>query len=165
MCATLTYFRDQSCTDILHLYHKLRSEVSSEEEATVNIFSLNLFCFCLHLRDCLCKHLCLCCPAGWLGHWLWHSRNIYRTSGKDTTTSTVPQIYSVLKTSVRASVLIFSWQDANSNSKKRGVALDVKAWRAQCRELVRRMTASPDSEPFRQPVDLFEYPVRQPETL
>lgn len=43
MCATpLTYFRDQSCTDILHLYHKLRSEVSSEEEATVKIFSLNI---------------------------------------------------------------------------------------------------------------------------
>uniref|UniRef100_A0A8C4IEF3 Bromodomain and WD repeat domain containing 3 n=1 Tax=Dicentrarchus labrax TaxID=13489 RepID=A0A8C4IEF3_DICLA len=47
---------------------------------------------------------------------------------------------------------------ANPNSKKRGVVLDVKAWRSQCRELVRRMIASPDSEPFRQPVDLFEYP-------
>uniref|UniRef100_A0A669DRE7 Bromodomain and WD repeat domain containing 3 n=1 Tax=Oreochromis niloticus TaxID=8128 RepID=A0A669DRE7_ORENI len=41
---------------------------------------------------------------------------------------------------------------------KRGVVLDPKAWRGQCRELLRRMTASMDSEPFRQPVDLFEYP-------
>lgn len=54
----------------------------------------------------------------------------------------------------------YSQQEANS--KKRGVALDVKAWRGQCRELLRRMTVSPDSEPFRQPVDLFEYPVKCP---
>lgn len=50
-------------------------------------------------------------------------------------------------------------QVANSNSKKRGVVLDVNTWRGQCRELVCRMMDSPDSEPFRQPVDLFEYPV------
>lgn len=40
------------------------------------------------------------------------------------------------------------------------MVLDVKAWRGQCRELLRRMIASPDSEPFRRPVDLFEYPVK-----
>uniref|UniRef100_A0A7N8YIV2 Bromodomain and WD repeat domain containing 3 n=1 Tax=Mastacembelus armatus TaxID=205130 RepID=A0A7N8YIV2_9TELE len=78
----LHYIGDQSCTDILDLYHKLKSEISSGGEAEVT----------------------------------------------------------------------------NQNSKKRGVVLDVKAWRGQCRELLRRMIASPDSEPFRQPVDLFEYP-------
>uniref|UniRef100_A0A665U6H7 Bromodomain and WD repeat domain containing 3 n=1 Tax=Echeneis naucrates TaxID=173247 RepID=A0A665U6H7_ECHNA len=41
---------------------------------------------------------------------------------------------------------------------KRGVVLDVKAWRSQCRELLHQMRVSPDSEPFRQPVDLFDYP-------
>lgn len=29
------FFRDQSCTDILDLYRKLKSEISSEEEADV----------------------------------------------------------------------------------------------------------------------------------
>uniref|UniRef100_A0A8C7V7E3 Bromo domain-containing protein n=1 Tax=Oncorhynchus mykiss TaxID=8022 RepID=A0A8C7V7E3_ONCMY len=46
---------------------------------------------------------------------------------------------------------------ANPSPKKRGVVLDVRAWRGQCRELLRRMMDGPDSEPFRQPVDLFTY--------
>uniref|UniRef100_A0A8C8EVW4 Bromo domain-containing protein n=1 Tax=Oncorhynchus tshawytscha TaxID=74940 RepID=A0A8C8EVW4_ONCTS len=45
-----------------------------------------------------------------------------------------------------------------SNMEYRGVVLDVRAWRGQCRELLRRMMDGPDSEPFRQPVDLFTYP-------
>uniref|UniRef100_A0A665UA25 Bromodomain and WD repeat domain containing 3 n=1 Tax=Echeneis naucrates TaxID=173247 RepID=A0A665UA25_ECHNA len=32
------------------------------------------------------------------------------------------------------------------------------SWRSQCRELLHQMRVSPDSEPFRQPVDLFDYP-------
>uniref|UniRef100_A0A8C7V4J9 Bromo domain-containing protein n=1 Tax=Oncorhynchus mykiss TaxID=8022 RepID=A0A8C7V4J9_ONCMY len=47
---------------------------------------------------------------------------------------------------------------ANPSPKKRGVVLDIRAWRGQCRELLRRMMDGPDSEPFRQPVDLFTYP-------
>lgn len=43
--------------------------------------------------------------------------------------------------------------------QKRGVVLDINAWHRQCKELLRRMMASPDSEPFRQPVDLFTYQV------
>uniref|UniRef100_A0A8C9RGW8 Bromodomain and WD repeat domain containing 3 n=1 Tax=Scleropages formosus TaxID=113540 RepID=A0A8C9RGW8_SCLFO len=43
-------------------------------------------------------------------------------------------------------------------TKKRGVVLDVQAWYGQCRELLKRLLESPDSEPFRQPVDLFAYP-------
>uniref|UniRef100_A0A673HV69 Bromodomain and WD repeat-containing protein 3-like n=1 Tax=Sinocyclocheilus rhinocerous TaxID=307959 RepID=A0A673HV69_9TELE len=46
-----------------------------------------------------------------------------------------------------------------SNHVKRGVVLDINAWHGQCKELLRRMMASSDSEPFRQPVDLFAYPV------
>ncbi|TNN79212.1 Bromodomain and WD repeat-containing protein 3 [Liparis tanakae] len=49
-------------------------------------------------------------------------------------------------------------EGANPDSKKRGLVLDVKFWHGQCKELVRRMMVSPDSEPFRQSVDLFAYP-------
>uniref|UniRef100_A0A8C1QQD3 Bromodomain and WD repeat domain containing 3 n=1 Tax=Cyprinus carpio TaxID=7962 RepID=A0A8C1QQD3_CYPCA len=38
------------------------------------------------------------------------------------------------------------------------MVLDISAWHGQCKELLRRMMASSDSEPFRQPVDLFTYP-------
>ncbi|XP_073808252.1 bromodomain and WD repeat-containing protein 3 isoform X3 [Danio rerio] len=47
---------------------------------------------------------------------------------------------------------------SNSTPQKRGVVLDINAWHKQCKDLVRRMIVSSDSEPFRQPVDLFTYP-------
>uniref|UniRef100_A0A8C2DU96 Bromodomain and WD repeat domain containing 3 n=1 Tax=Cyprinus carpio TaxID=7962 RepID=A0A8C2DU96_CYPCA len=78
----LRFIRDQTCTDILDLYNKMKSEFSSAEEEEVSL----------------------------------------------------------------------------SNHVKRGVVLDVNAWHGQCKELLRRMMASSDSEPFRQPVDLFTYP-------
>uniref|UniRef100_A0A8D0AU19 Bromodomain and WD repeat domain containing 3 n=1 Tax=Sander lucioperca TaxID=283035 RepID=A0A8D0AU19_SANLU len=89
----LHYIGDQSCTDILDLYHKLKSEISSGEELDVDSDT----------------------PGTSTGH---------RVRG----------------------------------TRKRGVVLDVKFWRGQCKELLRRMIVSPDSEPFRRPVDLFEYP-------
>uniref|UniRef100_A0A3B4XQH8 Bromodomain and WD repeat domain containing 3 n=1 Tax=Seriola lalandi dorsalis TaxID=1841481 RepID=A0A3B4XQH8_SERLL len=94
----LHYIGDQSCTDILDLYHRLRCEISSGGEAEELDVDSDT-------------------PGTSTGH-----------------------------------------RGANLNSKKRGVVLDVKAWRSQCRELLRRMIVSSDSEPFRQPVDLFEYP-------
>ncbi|KAF0038200.1 hypothetical protein F2P81_008684 [Scophthalmus maximus] len=95
----LHYIGDQSCTDILDLYHRLSCEISSggEAEAEVDVDSDT--------------------PGTSTGH-----------------------------------------RGANSNSKKRGDVFDVEAWQSQSRELLRRMIVSPDSEPFRQPVDLFEYP-------
>ncbi|AWP00276.1 putative bromodomain and WD repeat-containing protein 3 [Scophthalmus maximus] len=98
----LHYIGDQSCTDILDLYHRLSCEISSggEAEAEVDVDSDT--------------------PGTSTGH-----------------------------------------RGANSNSKKRGDVFDVEAWQSQSRELLRRMIVSPDSEPFRQPVDLFEYPVKQ----
>uniref|UniRef100_A0A665U9P4 Bromodomain and WD repeat domain containing 3 n=1 Tax=Echeneis naucrates TaxID=173247 RepID=A0A665U9P4_ECHNA len=89
----LHYIGDQSCTDILDLYHKLRCENSSGGEAELDVDSDT--------------------PGTSTGH------------------------------------------------QKRGVVLDVKAWRSQCRELLHQMRVSPDSEPFRQPVDLFDYPVKK----
>ncbi|CAG02962.1 unnamed protein product, partial [Tetraodon nigroviridis] len=100
----LRYIGDQSCTDILDLYHKLKADISSGEEAKVSVSLLP--------------------PA---------SAYLFSNVPKNTHLS-------------------------NQNSNKRGAALEVKAWRGRCRELLRRMVASPDSQPFRQPVDLFEYP-------
>ncbi|KAL7390370.1 hypothetical protein ABVT39_019828 [Epinephelus coioides] len=93
----LRYIGDQSCTDILDLYHKLKSEASSGGEVELDVDSDT--------------------PGTSTGH-----------------------------------------RGGDQNPKKRGVVLDVKLWRGQCKELMRRMMASRDSEPFRQPVDLFEYP-------
>uniref|UniRef100_A0A672MNU2 Bromodomain and WD repeat domain containing 3 n=1 Tax=Sinocyclocheilus grahami TaxID=75366 RepID=A0A672MNU2_SINGR len=45
-----------------------------------------------------------------------------------------------------------------STGQRRGVVMDINAWHGQCKELLRRMMASSDSEAFRQPVDLFTYP-------
>uniref|UniRef100_A0A8C2C832 Bromodomain and WD repeat domain containing 3 n=1 Tax=Cyprinus carpio TaxID=7962 RepID=A0A8C2C832_CYPCA len=87
----LRFIRDQTCTDILDLYDKMKSEFSSEEEEeTVDVDS--------------------------------------DTPGTST------------------------------GQRKRGVVLDISAWHGQCKELLRRMMASSDSEPFCQPVDLFTYP-------
>uniref|UniRef100_A0A8D3D621 Bromodomain and WD repeat domain containing 3 n=1 Tax=Scophthalmus maximus TaxID=52904 RepID=A0A8D3D621_SCOMX len=93
----LHYIGDQSCTDILDLYHRLSCEISSggEAEAEVDVDSDT--------------------PGTSTGH------RVRRT-------------------------------------RKRGDVFDVEAWQSQSRELLRRMIVSPDSEPFRQPVDLFEYP-------
>ncbi|XP_028322321.1 bromodomain and WD repeat-containing protein 3 [Gouania willdenowi] len=93
----LHYIGDQSCTDILELYYKLKSDISSAEEAEVDVDSDT--------------------PGTSTGH-----------------------------------------RGTNQNSKKRGVVLDSKAWRGHCRDLLRRMKTSSDSQPFRRPVDLFEYP-------
>uniref|UniRef100_A0A8C8EVW1 Bromo domain-containing protein n=1 Tax=Oncorhynchus tshawytscha TaxID=74940 RepID=A0A8C8EVW1_ONCTS len=95
----LRYIGDQSCTDILDLCHKVKTELSSGEDE-VDVDS--------------------------------------DTPG----TSTGQQV----------------GEGLISNMEYRGVVLDVRAWRGQCRELLRRMMDGPDSEPFRQPVDLFTYP-------
>uniref|UniRef100_A0A8C1GVB0 Bromodomain and WD repeat domain containing 3 n=1 Tax=Cyprinus carpio TaxID=7962 RepID=A0A8C1GVB0_CYPCA len=87
----LRFIRDQTCTDILDLYNKMKSEFSS--------------CY--------------------------------------STRCVFPNAFHHFQ---------------RSNHVKRGVVLDVNAWHGQCKELLRRMMASSDSEPFRQPVDLFTYP-------
>ncbi|XP_051543568.1 bromodomain and WD repeat-containing protein 3-like isoform X1 [Myxocyprinus asiaticus] len=95
----LRFIRDQSCTDILDLYNKMKTEFSSaaEEEEMVDVDS-------------------------------------------DTPGTSTGQ------------------RRSNNVPQKRGVLLDINAWHGKCKELARRMMASPDSEPFRQPVDLFVYP-------
>uniref|UniRef100_A0AAQ4NQY6 Bromo domain-containing protein n=1 Tax=Gasterosteus aculeatus aculeatus TaxID=481459 RepID=A0AAQ4NQY6_GASAC len=101
----LHYISDQSCTDILDLHRKLRSEISSGGEAEVEL------------------DVDSDTPGTSSGHWV-------RGTGVQ----------------------------SDPNSKKRGGVLDVNLWAGQCKELLRRMIVSPDSEPFRQAVDLFEYP-------
>lgn len=95
----LHYIGDQSCTDILELYHRLKFEVSSGEEAEVDV-----------------------------------------DMDSDTPGTSTGR------------------RSTKQKQKTRGVVLDPRAWRGQCRELLRRMVNSADSEPFRRPVDLFEYP-------
>ncbi|KPP76894.1 bromodomain and WD repeat-containing protein 3-like [Scleropages formosus] len=63
-------------------------------------------------------------------------------------------IFSTLQRKCQTAVL-----SEQPTAKKRGVVLDVQAWYGQCRELLKRLLESPDSEPFRQPVDLFAYPI------
>ncbi|MGH0178733.1 UNVERIFIED_CONTAM: hypothetical protein FKN15_078318 [Acipenser sinensis] len=97
----LRFIGDQSCMDILELYNKVKTELSSadeeEEEADVDVDSDT--------------------PGTSTGH-------------KSTT----------------------------KYSKRQSSRLDVGAWKEQCRELLNRMFEREDSEPFRQPVDLFAYP-------
>uniref|UniRef100_A0A8C6P1E2 Bromodomain and WD repeat domain containing 3 n=1 Tax=Nothobranchius furzeri TaxID=105023 RepID=A0A8C6P1E2_NOTFU len=97
----LHYIGDQSCTDILDLYQRLKSEISSGEEVDLDVD--------------------------------------FDTPG----TSSGHRV---------------------KKQKRQRVSMDAKAWRGQCRELLRRMFSSTDSAPFRQPVDLFEYPVKPSET-
>lgn len=132
LAAPLTFFRDQSCTDILHLYHKLRSEVSSEEEeATVSLCSL------LHISAAtphsLCVNICVRAGlAGWTGHRLRHSRNVYRAPGKGADTSTALQTELAFETASRGFSLDFpltgskrKFQEARRGFGREGVAKSV----------------------------------------
>lgn len=43
--------------------------------------------------------------------------------------------------------------------RNRAQSYDIQAWKKQCQELLNLIFQCEDSEPFRQPVDLLEYPV------
>uniref|UniRef100_A0A4W3HKW1 Bromodomain and WD repeat domain containing 3 n=1 Tax=Callorhinchus milii TaxID=7868 RepID=A0A4W3HKW1_CALMI len=45
-------------------------------------------------------------------------------------------------------------------NKRPAMCVDVNAWKEQCREFLNFLIQCEDSEPFRQPVDLFAYPSR-----
>lgn len=49
--------------------------------------------------------------------------------------------------------------------RTRPPSYDPQAWRTRCKELLDLIFQCEDSEPFREPVDLQEYPVPQHETL
>lgn len=84
-----SYFSDQSCTDILHLYHKLRSEVSSEEETVSACSELHIFTAIL---DFLGVSICaLAGLTGWPGHRLRHSRNLNGAPGNEVNTDAALQ--------------------------------------------------------------------------
>lgn len=105
-------FRDQSCTDILDLYYRLKYEHSSGGEARVSVFvSLVIFifyyyCFIIRSAATLLLRICMCSSAGWLGCGLWHSRNIYRTSGKEDHSPAYYKLPLELKSSAGAWVLV-----------------------------------------------------------
>lgn len=49
--------------------------------------------------------------------------------------------------------------------RTRPPSYDPQAWRVRCKELLDLLFQCEDSEPFREPVDLQEYPVPQHKTL
>ncbi|KAI4892671.1 hypothetical protein NFI96_022685, partial [Prochilodus magdalenae] len=107
---------DQSCTEILDLYSKIKTELSSAAEEERERERREMYNVC-------CAYEC---------------EDVEVDS--DTPGTSAGQ------------------KRSSQQSQKRGVVLDVRAWFGQCKDLLRRMVASPDSEPFRQPVDLFIYP-------
>lgn len=56
---------------------------------------------------------------------------------------------------------ILSFQDHQPKRRLRNRAqsYDIQSWKKQCQELLNLIFQCEDSEPFRQPVDLLEYPV------
>lgn len=56
---------------------------------------------------------------------------------------------------------IWSFQDHQPKRRLRNRAqsYDIQSWKKQCQELLNLIFQCEDSEPFRQPVDLLEYPV------
>lgn len=71
-------FRDQSCTDILDLYHKLKCDISSGEEAKVRV---SHFLLPVYLGS-VPQNIHFYSSAGWFGCWLWHPGNVHRTQGE-----------------------------------------------------------------------------------
>lgn len=57
--------------------------------------------------------------------------------------------------------MCFLFQDHQPRRRLRNRAqsYDIQAWKKQCQELLNLIFQCEDSEPFRQPVDLLEYPV------
>lgn len=161
---SFVFWRDQSCTDILDLYHRLRCEVSSGEEAEVShstwhaVFVISLYAAYAHLGFSFFR-------LSWMltrtlrGH-LQDIGLGQECSTMQQPVWTVPLIQLLSLEAAARVYFIFSSQQGSGSASNRGVPLNAKVWRGQCQQLLRQMIVSPDSEPFRQPVDLFEYPVK-----
>lgn len=56
-------------------------------------------------------------------------------------------------------MFLFQDHQPRRRLRNRAQSYDVQAWKKQCQELLNLIFQCEDSEPFRQPVDLLEYPV------
>uniref|UniRef100_A0A8D2M112 PH-interacting protein n=1 Tax=Varanus komodoensis TaxID=61221 RepID=A0A8D2M112_VARKO len=76
---------------------------------------------------------------------------------KDQTCYDIIPLYNAMK----KKVLSDSEEDHQPKRRlrNRGQSYDTQAWKRQCQELLNLIFQCEDSEPFRQPVDLLEYPV------
>lgn len=76
-----------------------------------------------------------------------------------THTPKINELYSIITVN---NALLFLFQDHQPRRRLRNRAqsYDIQAWKKQCQELLNLIFQCEDSEPFRQPVDLLEYPVR-----
>uniref|UniRef100_A0A674JMI1 Pleckstrin homology domain interacting protein n=1 Tax=Terrapene triunguis TaxID=2587831 RepID=A0A674JMI1_9SAUR len=84
---------------------------------------------------------------------------------KDQACYDIIPLYNTMKKKVLSdsdeSLLPFQDHQPKRRLRNRAQSYDVQAWKRQCQELLNLIFQCEDSEPFRQPVDLLEYPVRR----
>lgn len=72
-------------------------------------------------------------------------------------------MYDLSSQSSRIEIVLYCIQGKQKpilrNLRNKPASVDPHAWRGRCRELLDLIFQCEDSEPFRQPVDLEEYPV------
>lgn len=61
--------------------------------------------------------------------------------------------------SMYQAILSFQDHQPKRRLRNRAQSYDIQSWKKQCQELLNLIFQCEDSEPFRQPVDLLEYPV------
>lgn len=60
---------------------------------------------------------------------------------------------------IHQAILSFQDHQPKRRLRNRAQSYDIQSWKKQCQELLNLIFQCEDSEPFRQPVDLLEYPV------
>lgn len=75
----------------------------------------------------------------------------------------VPFPFDVVKAAssfnIYQTILSFQDHQPKRRLRNRAQSYDIQSWKKQCQELLNLIFQCEDSEPFRQPVDLLEYPV------
>uniref|UniRef100_A0A8B9CD58 Pleckstrin homology domain interacting protein n=1 Tax=Anser brachyrhynchus TaxID=132585 RepID=A0A8B9CD58_9AVES len=82
---------------------------------------------------------------------------------KDQTCYDIIPLYNSMKKKVLSdsdeTILSFQDHQPKRRLRNRAQSYDIQSWKKQCQELLNLIFQCEDSEPFRQPVDLLEYPV------
>uniref|UniRef100_A0A7M4G0H3 PH-interacting protein n=1 Tax=Crocodylus porosus TaxID=8502 RepID=A0A7M4G0H3_CROPO len=77
---------------------------------------------------------------------------------KDQTCYAIIPLYNTMKKKVLSDSDEVSQLNPKRRLRNRAQSYDIQAWKRQCQELLNLIFQCEDSEPFRQPVDLLEYP-------
>uniref|UniRef100_A0A8C4U0Y8 PH-interacting protein n=1 Tax=Falco tinnunculus TaxID=100819 RepID=A0A8C4U0Y8_FALTI len=82
---------------------------------------------------------------------------------KDQSCYDIIPLYNAMKKKVLSdseeTILSFQDHQPKRRLRNRAQSYDIQSWKKQCQELLNLIFQCEDSEPFRQPVDLLEYPV------